>query len=94
MEIGAAILGIVLVAVVFGWLVTRLDRVALFAPRSSRRLDGAADHFCVEKCRLSNGTCSLTGEPERAAACPLWRFVSADMPTSVYGSPFAHLSQG
>lgn len=86
--LGPTLLAVFGFAVVFGFLVSRIEGLALFAPRSTKRLDGSAAAFCAHRCRADEGLCPLTGTVEPAPNCPLWRFVEADMPTALYGNPF------
>jgi hypothetical protein len=87
MEPLTAVLAIVAVFVVLAALVARVDGLAFMAPRSTRGIQLTATNFCTNRCRV-DGRCPLTGTTEQAATCPLWAFVRADMPTTVYGSPF------
>lgn len=81
-----AILGLVLV---FGFILLRVERLALFAPKRTLGIATSAEAFCQDGCRLVDGRCPLTGSAEQALNCPLWKFVEADLPTVLYGSPFA-----
>lgn len=85
---GPTLLAIFGFAVVFGFLVSRIDGLAFFAPSSTKRLDGPAAEFCAHRCRAANGLCPLTGTVEPAQNCPLWRFIEAELSTGWYGNPF------
>jgi len=89
--LGVTLLAVLAVFVIFAFLVLRLDGVAFFAPKSTKRIVGSAQHYCTDQCRTVEGLCPLTGSAEKAENCPLWKFVDADMPTSLYGSPFEHV---
>ncbi len=80
-----AILGLVLV---FGFILLHVEGLALFAPQRTRGIAPSAEAFCSNGCRLVDGRCPLTGSHEQALNCPLWKFVEADLPTVLYGSPF------
>jgi hypothetical protein len=82
-----AVFGIVAVFGGLAWLIATVDGLAFLAPASTGRIRGSADSFCSESCR-AEGNCPLTGSLERARDCPLWRFVEADVPTALRGSPF------
>ena len=84
----SALFGIIAVCIVFVIIFARVDGVALFAPKSTRKITASARGFCSGRCRTADGRCPLTGSAEPAEDCPLWKFVEADVPTSVYGSPF------
>lgn len=84
-----SLLGVVLLGLAFGFVVARVEGLALFAPKSTKGIAASADGFCRGHCRLPDGRCPLTGSVDRAADCPLWRYVRLDVPTAVYGSPFA-----
>lgn len=86
--LGPALFGVIAVALIFGFVVSRIERLALFAPKSTRGIAGSAGEFCERGCRTADGRCPLTGSAERAAHCPLWGFVGADVPTQLFGSPF------
>jgi hypothetical protein len=51
-----------------------------FGPKHTAGLEGAAEAFCLLFCRRPDDTCPL-GCP--AEECPLWRFVDADLPTTL-----------
>jgi len=75
------------------YLLLKVDGLALFAPKKTRRITGAAQGFCTDRCRTRDGHCPLLEVGERRDVCPLWRFVDADLPTIEYGSPFLELEK-
>ncbi len=81
-----AILGIFLT---LAFLMSRLEGLTFLAPKSTRRITGAAQAFCLDQCRTAKGDCPLDIEAE---ACPMWRFVNADLPTDLRVDPFRELS--
>jgi len=87
MEPLTALLAILAVFLVLATLMARSEGLAFLAPKSTRGIRTSAASFCSDQCRR-DGLCPLTGTSEQAAACPLWGFVRADVPTAVYGSPF------
>ncbi len=87
-SMGPTLLALFGLVVVFAFVLSRIEGLALFAPKSTKGITGAAAGFCSRGCRTPDGRCPLTGSAERAQDCPLWRFVDADVPTQLYGSPF------
>lgn len=87
--LGLTLLALLALFVVFAVIVCRVEGLAPFAPKSTKGIASSADVYCTEHCRLVDGRCPLTGSVQRALNCPLWKFVEADLPTSLYGSPFA-----
>jgi hypothetical protein len=87
---GPTLLAILGLALVFGFIVLRKERLTLFGPKSTAGISASASHFCTNNCRLVDGRCPLTGSEQQALNCPLWKFVEADLPTTVYGSPFSY----
>jgi hypothetical protein len=85
----AAALVILVFAVVFVTVGLHFEGLALFAPGRASKLAGAAEDFCVHRCRLEDGSCPMTGTKEQPDDCPLWKYISDDMPTTNYGNPFA-----
>jgi hypothetical protein len=51
------------------------------ARRRTSQLEGAAQSFCIEHCRLPDGRCPLLRSDMRREDCPLWRLIEADAPT-------------
>lgn len=86
--LGFTLLAILAVFALLAFLVSRVEGLALFAPRSSIHMAASVGAFCTHRCRLPNGECPLSGSDEPAANCPLWQFVAADRPTRLHGSPF------
>ena len=76
---------------VFAFILLKVEGLALFAPKSTGGVANSAAAYCADQCRLTDGRCPMTGSRERALNCPLWKFVEADLPTMLYGNPFAHL---
>ena len=89
--LGLTFLAILAVFALLAFLISRVEGLAMFAPRSSRRIAAPVGAFCTDRCRLANGQCPLSGSAEQAANCPLWRFVDADQPTTLHGNPFERL---
>lgn len=89
--LGSTLVPLLALVVIFAFVVSRIDGLALFAPKSTKGIAGSATAFCTGRCRMAEGRCPLTGSSERAQNCPLWRFVDEDVPTSLYGSPFEAL---
>ena len=87
MEAFAAVLGILALALGLALLVARVDRLAFFAPRSSGGISASAGQHCRDRCRV-DGRCPVTETQARWSECPLWKYVGADHPTVIYGSPF------
>ena len=81
-----ALLAIVAIVAIGSFVISRIEGLTLFAPKSSKRLTASVEGFCVGDCRTLDGSCPLHIERED---CPLWRFVRADVPTQSFGSPFA-----
>jgi hypothetical protein len=74
---------------VLAFVIAQVDGLAFLAPKRTGGLTNAAAEYCQRGCRSFDGRCPLTGSSEGALNCPLWKFIEADVPTSVYGSPFA-----
>lgn len=89
-DLGSTLFVLLIVFVVFGFVFLRTDGLALFAPKSTKYMSASAESFCTKGCRWEDGRCPLSGSTERPVNCPLWRFVEADVPTALYGSPFEH----
>jgi hypothetical protein len=87
--LGTTLLALLALFVVFAFILLKVEGLALFAPKSTGGISNSAAAFCADGCRLADGCCPLTGSPDRAQNCPLWKFVEADLPTTSYGSPFA-----
>jgi len=80
---------IAVVAIFLGliWLISRYEGLAFMAPGSTRGMRTSASAFCTDECRV-DGRCPITGRTERDESCPLWRYIDADVSTTVHGSPF------
>jgi hypothetical protein len=87
--LGTTLLALLALFGIFAFILLKVEGLALFAPKSTGGIANSAATFCADQCRLTDGRCPMTGSHERALNCPLWKFVDADVPTSVYGSPFA-----
>ena len=90
MEPVAAVLGIVGVFVILALVFARIDGLSFLAPASTQGIRDSAEVFCARDCR-TNGRCPLTDTADRAGDCALWKYVGADVPTALHGSPFATL---
>lgn len=88
MEPLAAVLAILAVFLILATIFARADGLAFLAPDSTRGIRASATRYCTDQCR-QNGICPMTGTTEKAADCPLFGYIRADVPTAVYGSPFA-----
>jgi hypothetical protein len=82
-----AVLVILAVFMVLAMIIAKTDGLAFLAPKSTRAIRASAETFCTDGCRV-NGRCPMTGAADRAADCPLFKYVGADLPTVIYGSPF------
>ena len=90
-QLGVTLLALLALFGVVAFAVCRIEGLAPFAPKSTKRIAASAGAYCAGRCRTTDGHCPLTGSTEQAAQCPLWRFVDADLPTTLYGSPFEQL---
>jgi hypothetical protein len=82
-----AILGIVATFVILAAIIARVDGLTFLGPKSTRGIRMSARLFCSDRCRV-DGECPLTGSAEAAEACPLWKYIDADVDVVIYGSPF------
>lgn len=89
-----AVLAIVGIVAGMAVLFCYADGLKLFAPKSTDRMAGAAQHFCHEKCRWADGNCPLVEVRLETAECPLWRFVQARLSTDLRVDPFRPLGPG
>lgn len=80
-----AIVGIFLVLAV---MMSRIEGLAFLAPKSTTRLKGAAQSFCLDQCQTDDGKCPLAVEVKD---CPLWQFINADLQTDLRIDPFRQL---
>lgn len=86
----AAVVSIFTLFVVLAFLIARVEGLAFMAPKSTRGMRTSASLFCSDRCR-QEGLCPLTGTTEQAGNCPLWKYIADDVPTVIYGNPFAPL---
>ncbi len=77
------ILAILGLAVTLILVASRMDGLALFAPKSTDRIRGTAQRFCLDHCRRPDGRCPLTLGNLEPEDCPLWKFVAAGLPTDL-----------
>jgi len=89
--LGITLLALLALFAVFAFILLKVERLALFAPKGTGGIANSAAAFCADQCRLTDGRCPMTGSHERALNCALWKFVEADVPTTLYGNPFAYL---
>jgi hypothetical protein len=92
--LGTTLLALLALFAVFAFILVKVEKLALFAPASTGGISSSAAAYCADQCRLTDGRCPMTGSRERALNCPLWKFVEADVPTALYGSPFTGLQAG
>ena len=86
--LAVALIAIVAIAIGLGLLLARAEGLGFLQPRTTGGISASAHAFCTERCRTPEGNCPLTASSEPAADCPLWKYVKADAPTAMYGSPF------
>ena len=79
------VLAILAIFVILALFVSRIEGLAFFAPKSTTRLKGAAQTFCLDQCQTDDGQCPLHVEPR---SCPMWQFVNADLRTDLRIDPF------
>ncbi len=79
------VLAIMAIFLILAFFVSRLEGLAFLAPKSTKRIKGAAQSFCLDQCRTADGKCPLV---MRTDDCPLWRFVDADLRTDQRVDPF------
>ncbi len=72
-----SVLAILAIFVVLAFFVSRVEGLTFLAPKSTKRIKGAAQHFCLDECQ-KDGKCPLAMSVE---GCPLWQFVNADVRT-------------
>lgn len=90
MEPLAAVLAIIAVFLFLAAIIARVDGLAFLAPASTRGIAASAEVFCAKHCRV-NQQCPLTQGSGRAPNCALFKYIAADLPTEIYGSPFESL---
>lgn len=59
--LGPTLIPLLALVVIFGLVVSRIDGLALFAPRRTKGIAGSATAFCSGRCRTADGRCPLTG---------------------------------
>lgn len=79
------VIAIVLIATAMAMLICHAEGLTLFAPKSTKRIKGSAQRFCLDHCRHPDGSCPLGLRP---CDCPLWRYVETDLPTDARVDPF------
>jgi hypothetical protein len=84
-----AVIAIVVIAVALTVWICRVEGLGFFAPGHTRALVGSAQTFCLGDCRLADGQCHLAMAGMAREDCPLWRYVSADLPTALRLNPAA-----
>lgn len=77
------ILAIVALAVILMLIASRVEGLALFAPKRTDRMRGSAQRFCLDQCKMPDGRCPLTVGNLEPEDCPLWKFVAAGLPTDM-----------
>ncbi len=85
----ATLLAILALFGVLAFVVAKVDGLTFLAPKSTGGITSSAAAYCTEQCRLADGRCPMTGTEQAALNCPLWKFIEADVPTTLYGNPFA-----
>ena len=85
-----AVLAILAIFLTLSSFVSRLEGLTFLAPKTTKRIVGAAQTFCLDQCRTTDGRCPLETDPK---TCPMWRFVRADLPTDQRIDPFRELSE-
>lgn len=77
------ILAIVALAVTLMLIASRMEGLALFAPKRTDHMRGAAQRFCLDQCKMPDGRCPLTVGNLEPEDCPLWKFIAAGLPTDM-----------
>ena len=97
------VLSILAIFVIMAFFVSRIEGLTFFAPKSTTRLKGAAQTFCLDQCQTDDGQCPLYVEPYcsmwefqcplpvEPKNCPMWQFVNADLRTDLRIDPFRQL---
>lgn len=84
----ASLVGVLGLTGAFGLLVAKVEKLGFLQPRTTRGISASAQDFCTDRCRTAEGQCPLTHSAVAASDCPLWKYISADVPVAVHGSPF------
>ena len=92
MEPLATVLGIAGLFVLLAVVIARVEHRSFLAPSTSSGVKASVAHFCTSQCRVE-GSCPVTRTTEQWSECPLWKYVAADVPTEIHGSPFEHLQE-
>ena len=79
------VLAIMAIFLILALFISRLEGLAFFAPKSTKRVKGAGQSFCLDQCRTVDGDCPLEIGPE---SCPMWQSIDADLPTDWRIDPF------
>ncbi len=79
------VLAILAIFVIIAYFASRVEGLTFLAPKSTKRIKGAAQRFCLDHCQKADGQCPLV---MRTEDCPLWRFVDADLRTDQRIDPF------
>ncbi len=82
-----SVLAILAIFVALTFFVSRVEGLTFLAPKSTKRIKGAAQHFCLDECQ-EDGKCPLVMSVED---CPLWQFVNADIRTDVRVDAFRQM---
>lgn len=82
------ILAVVGIAIALVFVIARREGMGFLLPKTTLGLGSSAQGFCSGRCRYPDGRCPLSGSSTPSAACPLWKYVDADVPMVEYGSPF------
>ena len=84
------LLAITALFAVLAFVIAKVEGLTFLAPKSTKGILASAATYCKEGCRLVDGRCPLTGTTEQAMNCPLFKFIDADVPTSLVGNPFPY----
>ena len=79
------VLAILAIFIALATFMSRLEGLTIFAPKSTRWMKGAAQEFCLDRCRTPAGECPLELKPH---ACPMWQLIGADLRTDQRPDPF------
>ncbi len=80
-----AVLAILAIFVIIAYFASRVEGLTFLAPKSTKRIKGAAQQFCLDDCQTADGQCPLV---TRTDDCPLWRFVDTNLRTDQRVDPF------
>ena len=82
------VLAILAIFVILAFFISRIEGLAFLAPKSTARIKGAAQSFCLDQCQTEDGACPLD---VAVKDCPMWQFVNADLQTDLRVDPFRQL---